>query len=123
MPELHRAFKAAMLQRVAEIAALGAYPVNAFAVWIGFGRRLVRGGFTNRVDLLDRHSFLLKLVFGFVLVQPAHLLRDPRLSFIGVAVFVEQLHVSVRARIAFLHELLVIVLVPFLIGMFLSGLL
>ena len=88
---------------------------------IGFGRRLVRGGFTNRVDLLDGHSFL--TIVGLVLVQPAHLLRDPRLRFSGVAVLIEQLHVFVRACITLFQELLVIVFVPFLIGMFLSALL
>src|SRR6266446_2835848 len=69
-PELYRAFKTAMLQRVAQIAALGANPVNAFAVRIRLGWRLVRRGFANRIDLLDGPSFLLKLLLGLVFPHP-----------------------------------------------------
>src|SRR5437867_10541468 len=121
MPEFHRAFEAAMLQWVTQVSILGANPVNAFAVGIRLGWRLLGGGFANRIDLLDRHPFLLKLVLGLVLAQPAHLLGDFLLGFLRVAVFIPQFHVFVRPCVALLHELLVIMLVSSLLGFFLAA--
>src|SRR5436190_51130 len=43
-PEPDRAFRAAFLQRMPEIAALGANPVNPFTVRLGFRLRLVGCG-------------------------------------------------------------------------------
>src|SRR5439155_8715709 len=120
MPELHRAFKAAMLQWMPHIGALGANPVNALAVRIGLGSRFVQSRFTRGIDLFDAALLLL----GFFLRQlalPAHLLGDLRLGFVGIAVFIEQFHVFVGARVGLLQELLVIVLVPFRFGVFLSA--
>src|SRR2546425_292601 len=122
MPELHRAYKAAMLQWVAHIAALVANPVNALAVRVGLGGRFVQSRFAGGIDLLDAALFLLGLFLG-QLALPAHLLGDLLLGFVGVAVFIEQFRVFVGARVALFHELLVIVLVPFLLGVFLSALL
>src|SRR5438552_6814901 len=42
MPKLHGAFKAAMLERVAEVATLVANPINTLPVRIGLGLRLVQ---------------------------------------------------------------------------------
>src|SRR5258706_12917058 len=110
-----------MLQRVAQIAAFGANPVNAFTVRIRFGRRFVRGSFANSIDLLDGHPFVLLLVLVLG-AMPAHLLRDLRLGFVGIAVFIQQFRVFVRACVGLLQELLVIVLVPFLFVGFLTAL-
>src|SRR5260370_12482663 len=66
-PELYLAFKAAMLPRMAQVAALGPNPVNPFAVRIRFGCRFVRRGFADPIDLLDSPSFLLTLFLVLVL--------------------------------------------------------
>src|SRR6266446_6123764 len=102
------------------MAVLVANPVNAFAVLVWLWRRSVRGGFANGIDLFDPHPVVFALVLAVV---PAHLLGDLRLGFVGVAVFIQQFHVFVGACVALLQELFVIVLVPFLLGVFLAVLL
>jgi hypothetical protein len=52
---------------------------------IGFRRRLVGGSIADGVHLLDRHPLV---IIGGVLTIPAHLVRDPFLGILGVAVFV-----------------------------------
>src|ERR1035441_4236982 len=121
MPEPGGAFEATMLQGVAQIAVLGANPVNALAVRLGLGFGLIQCLCARGVDFLNALAFFR----GFLLLQlplPAHLFGDSRLGFVGVAVFIQQLHVFVRARVALLQELLVVVLVPLLFGVLLPTL-
>src|SRR5258707_13614655 len=64
-------------------------------------------------------------LLGFLLRQftgPAYLLGDFLLGFVGIAVLFLQFHLFICARIGFLHELLVIMLIPFFLGIFLSAL-
>jgi hypothetical protein len=113
-----------MLQRVADTVPLGANPVNAFAVRIRLRCGLVRGSFANRIHLFDGHAFVLVPILVLVFAAiPAHLLGNPRLGLFGLAALIQQFQVFVRARVALLQELLVIVLVPFRLGVFLSALL
>ena len=121
LPEPHRALEAAMLQRMAEVAVCGANPVNAFAVRIRLGLRFVQRLPHRRIHFLDVPLFFLGL-FLRQLAFPAHFFGDLFLRFVRVAVLVQQLHVFVRARVALLQELLIIVLVPFCLGVFLSAL-
>src|SRR5713101_7415812 len=111
-----------MLKRMAHLSVLGANPINAFAVRVGLGRRFLGSGFADRVYLFNAFVFLFDLLLSLVLLQPAHFLGDFRLRFVRIAVFIQQLHVLISARVRLLHELLVIVLVPFFLGVFLPAL-
>src|SRR5262245_35719447 len=111
-----------MLERMAKIAALRANPVNAFAAGIGLRFGLVERLLAGGVNLLNTARFFLGLLLRQFPVPP-HLLRNLGLGLVGVAIFVKQFHVFVRARVAFLEKLLVIVLVPGLLGSLLSALL
>jgi hypothetical protein len=48
-PDLHRAFMAAVLERMAEIAMFGSDPVNAFTMRFGFGRRFIGSFFARAI--------------------------------------------------------------------------
>src|SRR5437899_10068770 len=108
---------------MAQIAVFGANPINALTVRIGLGRGLVGGGFADGIDLFNALAvFFALLLRHLLLAVPAHLFGDLRFRFVGIAVFIQQFHVFVRARVGFLHELLVIVLVPVFVGIFLPAL-
>ena len=90
----------------------------------GSGGGSFSGFFARAVHFLDiTLLFPASAVFLGQLAVPAHFLRDFFLGFGRIAVFVLQLHVFVRARVAFLHELFVIVLVPFRFRVLLPALL
>src|ERR1039457_1065517 len=102
-----------MLKRMPQDAIFRANPVNAFAVRIGLGRRFICGFFTDAIHFLWAHP-LVVLLFGIlVLAVPAHFFRDLLLGFVRVAVFFQQFHVFVRARVGLLQKLFVIMFVPF----------
>src|SRR5438093_5312311 len=88
---------------------------------IRLGRRLIELLLARAIDFLDSFLFF----GGLILRQfatPAHLLRDFFFGFIGIAIFIEQFSIFIRARIGFFHEPLVIVFVPLGFGIFLPAL-
>src|ERR1035437_8758542 len=105
---------------MAEIAVLGANPVNALPVRVRLGWRFVERRLASRVYFLDAPALFLSF-FLRQFAQPAHLLGDLLLGFVRVAIFIQQLPVLVRARVGLLQELLVIVIVPGFFGVFLPA--
>ena len=105
-----------------QVSLFGADPVNTFAVRVWLGFWLVQRFLAGSVQLVDMLAFLLGFFLG-QLTQPAHLLVDLLLGLVGISVFIQQLHVLVRAGIALFHELLVVMLVPLLLRVLLTALL
>ena len=104
------------------VPVLAAHPINSFAVRVGLRLGFVQCRLANAVHLLDPFAFF----FGFLLrhfARPAHFFFDLFVRLVGVAVFVEQLAVFLRARVGLLEKPFVIVLVPFFFRVFLPALL
>src|SRR5262249_35234486 len=118
MPVLHGTFKAAMLQRVANVTLFSADPINAFAAWIRFRLWLVERSFASGIDLLNTFSLLLRLLLGHFL-HPAHFLGDLLLDFFRIPILIDKLRVFVRARIGLFQKLFVVMLIPLFLRIFL----
>src|SRR6266511_5872710 len=121
------------------VAILVAHPIDSFSGRIGL-QRILCGFGAGAIDLVDiqpatllfggilgwgsvrlRLRSLLTAALSFFVVErffqplPAHFLRDEAFLVGVVGILVEKLHVFVGPRVAFTHELLVIVFVPLLV--------
>src|SRR5262249_20557630 len=81
VPKLQRALKAAVLQRVNDIAMLGPNPINSFAAWIRLGLGFVEGPFTSGINFIDPARFFLGFIWS-EFAGPTHLFRDLCLGFL-----------------------------------------
>src|SRR5688572_776892 len=103
-----------MLQRMPDLPALSANPVDAFASWVGFW--LIQLLFTeNSVHVLAAQIFILVFIHILPRLPPAHLFCDLFVGCLGVSVLVQQLPVFLRPCVTFFKEPFVVMLVPFLL--------